>query len=162
MTDSDEILERITPKGPRRVFATGSLGLLGLLLVWVAASHPPADFGFTLLLLVIGAGSLWLSWALWQASSVTLELTREELREQGGRLIARIDNIEKVDRGFFAFKPAAGFRLSLRDRMPNAYAPGLWWRRGRMVMVGGVTSNAQSKAVADLISVRIAQKRGEL
>jgi hypothetical protein len=31
-----------------------------------------------------------------------------------------------------------------------------------MVMVGGVTSNAQSKAVADLISVRIAQKRGEL
>lgn len=162
MTDSDDILERISPNGPRRVFATGSLGILGALLVWIAASHPPSDIGFIVLLLVIGAGSLWLSWALWQASSVMLELTREELREQDGRVIARIDNIEKVDRGFFAFKPAAGFRLSLRERMPSAYAPGLWWRRGRMVMVGGVTSNAQSKAVADLISVRIAQKRGEL
>ena len=161
MTNSDDVLERITPNGPRRVFATGSLGILGVLLVWIAASHPPTDFGFTALLLVIG-GSIWLAWALWQASGAVLELTREELREAGGRLIARIDNIEKVDRGFFAFKPAAGFRLALRERMPNAYAPGLWWRRGRMVMVGGVTSNAQSKAVADLISVRIAQKRGEL
>ena len=162
MTNSDDVLERITPNGPRRVFATGSLGILGVLLVWIAASHPPTDFGFTALLLVIGGGSIWLAWALWQASGAVLELTREELREAGGRLIARIDNIEKVDRGFFAFKPAAGFRLALRERMPNAYAPGLWWRRGRMVMVGGVTSNAQSKAVADLISVRIAQKRGEL
>jgi hypothetical protein len=93
---------------------------------------------------------------------VVLELTREELREEGGRVLARIDEITTVDRGFFAFKPAAGFRLSLAERRPTVYAPGLWWRRGRMVMVGGVTSGAQSKAVADLISIRIAQKRGEL
>jgi len=162
MTDTNEVLERITPNGPRRVFATGSLGILGALLIWIAASHPPSDLGFTALLLIIGAGSMWLSWALWQASSAVLELTREELREQGGRLIARIDNIEKVDRGFFAFKPAAGFRLALKERTSPVYAPGLWWRRGRMVMVGGVTSRAQSKAVADLISIRVAQKRGEL
>lgn len=162
MTDSDEILERITPNTARRVFATGSLGSLGALLLWLAMNNPPVDIGFLVLLLAIGAGSLWLSWTLWQASSVVLELTREELREHGGRLIARIDNIDKVDRGFFAFKPAAGFRLSLRERMPSVYAPGLWWRRGRMVMVGGVTSNVQSKAVADLISIRIAQLRGEL
>lgn len=162
MTDSDEVLERITPSAARRTIATGSLGLLGLLLLWLALTTPPVDIGFLLLQLGIGAGSLWLSWRLWQASGVVLELTREELREEGGRLIARIDNIDKVDRGFFAFKPAAGFRLALRERMPSVYAPGLWWRRGRMVMVGGVTSAVQSKAVADLISIRIAQKRGEL
>ncbi|MGI3183682.1 hypothetical protein [Nioella aestuarii] len=162
MTDTNEVLERITPNGPRRVFATGSLGILGALLIWIAANHPPSDLGFVALLLIIGAGSIWLSRTLWQASSVVLELTREELREKGGRLIARIDNIEKVDRGFFAFKPAAGFRLALKERMSSVYAPGLWWRRGRTVMIGGVTSRAQSKAVADLISIRIAQKRGEL
>ena len=162
MTDQDEVLERITPNGPRRVFATGSLGVLGALLVWIAATHPPSDIGFAIFLLAIGLGSLWLSWTLWRASGVVLELTREELREEGGRVLARIDEITKVDRGFFAFKPAAGFRLSLTVRRSAVYAPGLWWRRGRMVMVGGVTSGAQSKAVADLISIRIAQKRGEL
>jgi len=162
MTDSDEILDRITPNGPRRAMATGSLGLLGALVLWLAATNPPVDIGFLLLLLAVGASSLWLSWRLWQASGIVLELTREELREEGGRLIARIDNIDKVDRGFFAFKPAAGFRLALHERMPNVYAPGLWWRRGRMVMVGGVTSRAQAKAVADLMSILIAQQRGEL
>ena len=162
MIDSDEVLERITPNAPRRAIATGSLGLLGALLLWLSLTNPPVDIGFLLLLLTIGAGSMWLSWRLWQSSGIVLELTRDELREQGGRLIARIDNIDKVDRGFFAFKPAAGFRLALHERMPTVYAPGLWWRRGRMVMVGGVTSRAQSKAVADLISIRLAQKRGEL
>lgn len=162
MTDPDEVLERITPSTPRRVMATGSLGLLGAMLIWLAATQPPADLAFLSLLIVVGAGSLWLSWTLWRASGVVLELTREEFREEGGRLLARIENIAKVDRGFFAFKPAAGFRLSLTDPMPNAYAPGLWWRRRRMLMVGGVTSRAQTKAVADLISIRLAQKRGEL
>lgn len=162
MPDNDEVLERITPSAARRTIATGSLGMLGVLLLWLVLNNPPVDIGFLLLQLAIGAGSLWLSWTLWQASGVILELTREELREQGGRLIARIDNIDKVDRGFFAFKPAAGFRLALNERMPSVYAPGLWWRRGRMVMIGGVTSGVQSKAVADLISILIAQRRGEL
>ena len=162
MTDPDEVLQRITPSMPRRVMATGALAALGLLLLWLTANHPPASVGFLAFNLVIGAGSLWLSVALWRATGATLELTREALREAGGQVLAPIDNIARVDRGFFAFKPAAGFRLSLKEPMPGAYAPGLWWRRGRMVMVGGVTSRAETKAVADLISIRLAQKRGEL
>lgn len=162
MTDPDEVLERITPSGPRRVLATGALGLLGALVLWLTANHPPVDLVFLVINLVIGLSSLWLSWALWRASGEVLELTREELREAGGRVLTRLDNVARVDRGFFAFKPAAGFRLSLKEPMPKVYAPGLWWRRGRLLMVGGVTSRAQSKAVADLISVLLAQKRGEL
>ncbi len=162
MTDNTEVLERITPNLPRRVIAAGSLGALGALLVLIAATHPPSDIGFSIFLIAVGLCSLWLAVTLWRASSRVLELTREELREEGGRVIARLENVSKVDRGFFAFKPAAGFRLALKEKMPAAYAPGLWWRRGRMVMVGGVTSGTQSKAVADLISVRLAQKRGEL
>lgn len=162
MTDADEVLDRITPSMARRVFATGSLGLLGVLMFWLTANHPPADSIFLLMNLVIGAVSLWLSWSLWRASGVVLELTREELREEGGRVLTRIDNVARVDRGFFAFKPAAGFRLVLKEPMDSVYAPGLWRRRRRTLMVGGVTSRAQTKAVADLISIRLAQKRGEL
>lgn len=158
----DEVIERITPNGPRRVLATGMLGVLGSLLLLISASSPPSSLAWLLFLVVVGAGSLWLSWSLWRASGVVLELTREELREQGGRVLARIDNIKAVDRGFFAFKPAAGFRLSLRARVPSATAPGLWWRRGRMLMVGGVTSGAQAKSVADLIAMMLAERRGDI
>lgn len=160
--ENNEVIERITPNGPRRVMATGSLGMLGMLLVVVAASNPPSDISWTVFLVVVGAGSLWLSWKLWTVSGVTLELTRNELREETGRVLALIDNVKSVDRGFFAFKPAAGFRLSLKERGPTVYAPGLWWRRGRMLMVGGVTSGAQSKSVADLISLLLAERRGDI
>lgn len=162
MTDPDEVLERITPNTPRRAMAAGSLGALGLLLGWLTLTHPPADTVFLLINMAVTAGSLWLSWRLWQSTAHVLELTREELREQDGRVLARLDNIARVDRGFFAFKPAAGFRLALKEPMDSAYAPGLWWRRRRTLMVGGATSRAQAKAVADLISVRLAQKRGDI
>ncbi len=160
--ENDEVLERITPSAPRRYMAVGCLGLLGIMLLVIAASRPPSDFVWLIFLVVLGAGSIWLSWSIWTSSATTLELTRHELREQGGRLLARIEEVKNVDRGFFAFKPAAGFRLSLTTKMPNAYAPGLWWRRGRMVMIGGVTSSGQSKSVADLIAVLVAQQRGEM
>lgn len=162
MSDPDEVIERITPNGPRRVVATGMLGLLGSLLLLIAVTTPPVSTAWLLFLVAIGAGALWLSWMIWSASAVVLELTREELREENGRVLARIDNIKSVDRGFFAFKPAAGFRISLHERRPRATAPGLWWRRGRMVMVGGVTSGSQTKSVADLISVMLAERRGDM
>jgi hypothetical protein len=162
MPDTDEVIERITPSAARRVMATAALGLLGSMLLLVAASNPPTDIAWRLFLVVVGVGSLWLSWTLWRVTGVVLELTRDELREVDGRVLARIENIRSVDRGFFAFKPASGFRLSLIERGSTVYAPGLWWRRGRMVMVGGVTSRGQSKSVADLISVLMAQRRGDL
>jgi len=162
MSDRDEVIERITPSGPRRVMATAALGVLGSMMLLVAASNPPTDIGWRLFLIAVGGGSLWLSWTLWRVTGVVLELTREELREAGGRVLARLDNIRSVDRGFFAFKPAAGFRLSLIEKGPAVYAPGLWWRRGRMLMVGGVTSRAQTKSVADLISMLMAQQRGDM
>ena len=162
MTDSDEVIERITPSAPRRVMATAALGILGSMMLLVAASNPPTDIAWRLFLVAVGAGSLWLSWKLWLVTGVVLELTRDELREAGGRLVARLDNIRSVDRGFFAFKPAAGFRLSLIEKGPTIYAPGLWWRRGRMVMVGGVTSRGQTKSVADLIVVIMAQRSGAM
>jgi hypothetical protein len=45
--------------------------------------------------------------------------------------------------------------------MSRVYAPGLWWRAGRRVAVGGVTSRAEGKAVAELINVMLAEREGE-
>lgn len=162
--DPDEVLATIDPHPIRRVFTTGVVGLLGSLLIYVAAATPPADPGWLLFLIVMGAGALYLSWRVWQATGVTLELTRSALREAGGRVLFTHDEVDSVDRSVFAFKPAGGFlvRLKAPTTRGRVYAPALWYRSGRRVAVGGATAGSQAKPLADLIRIIIAEQRGEL
>ncbi len=156
--DPDEVLARIRPKPARRWFAIGVTGLLGAILLYVAAAFPPADLAWLVFLLALGLVCLYWAWLVWRATSVDLELTRTELREAGGRRLCAIEDVDRVDAGFFAFKPAAGFLVHLRTPMGQVYAPGLWWRAGRRVAVGGVTSRAEGKAVAEIINVMLAER----
>lgn len=156
---NDEVIGRIDPHPIRRAFATGGIGLLGMIVLYLAASFPPADLAWLIFQLLFGAGALYLSWRMWDASAVPLELTREMLREQGGRILCKIEDIASVDRGFFAFKPASGFLIRLKQPTTDrVYAPGLWWRARRTIMVGGVVSGAQAKSVADLISILLVER----
>jgi hypothetical protein len=156
----EEILAEITPQPLRRGLAVGMMGVLGALVLSVAAERPPQAPGFLVFLLVFGAGALWLAWRLWQASAVTLELTREELREAGpgGRILCRLDNVAKVERGLAAFKPANGFVVRLKSPASRVYAPGLWYRSGRRLTVGGVTAGSEAKSTADLMNVLLVQR----
>ncbi|AHM04166.1 hypothetical protein roselon_01800 [Roseibacterium elongatum DSM 19469] len=158
--ERDDILAEITPQPLRRGLAVGMLGALGALVLNLAAQHPPQELGFLVFLVVFGLGALWLAWRMWQASAVTLELTREDLREAGpeGRILCRLDNVVRVERGLTAFKPANGFVVRLKSPMSRVYAPGLWVRSGRRLAVGGVTAGSQAKSTADLMNVLLVQR----
>lgn len=158
--DPDEVLARITPRTARRVFATGVTGALGLILVYIAATFPPADLVWLAFLVALGTLCLLWAWRLWQASAVVLELTRTEMREAGGRRLFLVDDVDRVDNSAFAFKPAAGFLVHLKTPQPRVYAPGLWWRAGRRVAIGGVTGRAEGKAVVELLNVMLADREG--
>ncbi|MBL4559156.1 MAG: hypothetical protein JKP98_25190 [Rhodobacteraceae bacterium] len=67
-----------------------------------------------------------------------------------------IAEIERVDRGALAFKPSGGFVLHLAAPGTAGWAPGLWWRVGRRLGVGGATNPMEGRAMADIIAVRIA------
>jgi len=155
-----EIIGYIDPKPARRVTAVAGVGLLGSILIYVAATHPPQDFLWLLFLVVLGGACMYGSWRMWVVTGVRLELTQTELREQDGRVLFTIDEVARVDRGFFAFKPANGFLIKLKERTTRGrvYAPGLWWRAGKTLMVGGVVSGQQAKAVADLIKVLLLER----
>ncbi|MCU4653182.1 hypothetical protein N8I71_10085 [Roseibacterium sp. SDUM158016] len=154
----DDVLATINPKPARRWFAVGTTGLLGLILVYIAAAFPPADLAWLAFLVALGAICLWWAWRVWTATAVTLELTRNELRERGGRQLCAVENIDRIDGSAFAFKPAAGFVIHLREPGTRVYAPGLWWRSGRRVAVGGATARAEGKAVAELLNVILAER----
>ena len=156
---SAEVVAEIRPSGLRRAFAVGVTGVLGALLALLVIVARPEPLGVAFLL-VMAAGALWSAWRVWQATATVLELTGEELREAGGRTLCRLDEIARIDRGFFAFKPASGFLVHLKARQPAAMAPGLWWRLGRRVAVGGVPRGREAKGVADVMQIMLAERGG--
>ena len=154
---SSDILAVVEATQPRRVIGAGVLAAMGALLLYVVMSGTPAPAAL-LFLLAAGFGALWMAVRLWQATTGRVELTEEVLRTGSGEVIARIADIESVDRGFFAFKPSNGFVLRLKVPGARRWQPGLWWRMGRRVGVGGVTPGVQGKGMADMVAGMVATR----
>ncbi len=153
------LLATLHPSPARRVLGILSLTLFGGILVFVALARPPAHAGWLVFLLVIGITALVLAERMRRATRVRLELTREALRDSEGRLLARIDDIVSVQRGAFAFKPSSGFTLSLKDAGARVWEPGLWWRFGRRLGVGGVTGSREGRQMAETIAALLSERR---
>jgi hypothetical protein len=165
---ADEVLAVLKASPPRRALGVGTVLTLGALAVYVALFEPPGHPGWTVFLLVLGLGALWLSNKMRHATLAHLELTRDELRSSTGEVLVRVADVELLERGAFAFKPSNGFTLKLRPQgapVPRRWEPGLWWRRGRRVGIGGVTPGSQARVMAELLTELMAQQgdkdRGE-
>ncbi|WP_238367016.1 hypothetical protein [Mesobacterium pallidum] len=156
-----EILARIEASPARRWLAVGMLWLLAVLLLGTAIQSPPTDRLLLLFLAGVGIVAILMAVALYRATARSLVLTRDALWEDGGDLVARMDNIRSVDRGFMAFKPSNGFVLTLTKPEARAWRPGLWWRLGKRVGVGGVTPGSQAKSMADLILIALRERDGQ-
>ncbi|MDE4134628.1 hypothetical protein PXK00_16035 [Phaeobacter sp. QD34_3] len=154
---AEEVVTTIEASGPRRVMGVGMLAAVGVILLYVAFSSPPSA-AWLVFLLAVGLGALWLAARMWQATAYRIELTEEVLRCSDGTEIARIADIEAIDRGFFAFKPSNGFLMRRKTPGPRAWFPGLWWRMGRRIGVGGVTPGSQSKAMSEILAAMIARR----
>jgi hypothetical protein len=155
--DSTEVLATVQASAGRRAMGICCLGLLGLLLIYMAFMRAPA-LSWQLFLILVGAGSLWVADAMRRATASKLELTPLVLRDADGTVIAQVDQITGIDRGFFAFKPSNGFLLKLGEGGARHWRPGLWWRMGRRVGIGGMTPGSQTKFMADVLAALLAQK----
>lgn len=153
-----DILAVVETSGLRRWFGVGTLLIFAAVLIYVAVATPPAP-GWQLFLIVIGAGALWMAERMRRVTTERLELTEDGLRVSDGTEIAAIDDIAGIDRGTFAFKPSNGFMIRTRTPGARAWRPGMWWRLGRRVGVGGVTSAPQTKAMAQVIEALLAERR---
>ncbi|MBT0958792.1 hypothetical protein IV417_15490 [Alphaproteobacteria bacterium KMM 3653] len=154
---SESILAEITPSPPRRFVGLGILWVLAAILIGLAIKHE-TEAGTSLFLVGFAAFTMFWAEAVRRATRTHLYLTEEHLRDSRGRVLARFEDMVKVDRGTFAFKPSNGFVLVLSVKPPAIWAPGLYWRLGRRIGVGGVTSAAQTKTMAEIIAFRIAQR----
>jgi hypothetical protein len=154
-----DILATVSASAPRRLMGVVVLALLGGLLVYAGLVQPSGTFGWQVILLTTGVVTLVLTERMRRESVVSLELTRDELRDTQGRVLARLEQIESVNLGMFAFKPSNGFVLVTRAPQDRHWSPGLWWRIGRRVGVGGVTPPAQTKFMAEMIQTLLTERR---
>lgn len=159
MTNDSEILAVLRASTPRRWLAVGMQVFLGLLLLWVAGTTPPT-IGWQVFLVAIGVASLFMAYRLYQATDNQLELTADGIRDSTGRMLISLSQVRKVERGMFAFKPSNGFLVHGTEPLGRAWEPGLWWRLGRRVAIGGVTAASETKAMAEILSALVAQRDG--
>jgi len=152
-------LATVRASAPRRWIGVGMLGIVGMLVVLVALAAPPEP-GWQIFLLVIGGASFWLAQRMWFATKDAIELTRTQLRTGSGRVICEVADIEAIDRSVFAFKPSNGFLVLTRVSGKNTWEPGLWWRLGRRIGVGGMTAAAETKFMSEMLSGLLAEREG--
>ncbi len=155
--DEDGVYARVAASPMRRAAAYTILFGLGALLIYLPLVRPPA-LVWVVVMVGLGVLSIIMAERLRRATLHEIELTDTEVRDTNGRVLALIDDIRLVDRGAFAFKPSNGFTLVLSRGQSRAWAPGLWWRFGRRVGVGGVTSAGQAKFMAEQIAFRIGER----
>jgi hypothetical protein len=155
---SEQVLAVIEASAPRRGLGMVVLGALGVMLLYLAFVTPPAGFGMQIMLVVMGLVSLWLLDRMRRATVVKIELTDSVLRTSDGTVLAQAEQFVSIDRGAFAFKPSHGFTLKLASSAPIAWQPGMYWRLGKRLGVGGVTPGAQTKMMSDMIAAMIMER----
>lgn len=157
--DENEVLATVSASTGRRFLGLVSLGVLGVLLIYIAFVRPP-ELIWQLFLIAVGGIALWMADAMRRATASRVELTPKGLRDADGTVIAAIEDIQSMDRGFFAFKPSNGFLLKLRSGAGEGriWRPGLWWRMGRRIGIGGMTPGNQTKFMSDVLAALLAER----
>ncbi|WP_109468146.1 hypothetical protein [Albibacillus kandeliae] len=141
----------------RRVMGVSMLVMLGALSIYLALEAQPTPL-WQALLIVLGVLVLWLGEKMRRATRTRVELTEEGLYDTDGTLIAKVADIEAVERGMLAFKPSNGMMIRTRTPGARAWRPGLWWRVGRRIGIGGVTPGQQGRMLADMLAAMIAER----
>jgi hypothetical protein len=164
MARGDEVeLARLEASQPRRVIGAVAQVALAGVLVSLAISFPREQMGMRIALLLLGGLMAYAAFATWRATETAMILTKTTLRDGQGRVLADLANVREVARGPFALKPSHGFSLILFKSPGFAWVPGLWWRIGTRVGVGGVTPSQPARfmaeTIAGLVSARDAQTK---
>lgn len=156
--EAEPVLARLDPSQIRRTIGVSVQVALGFVLISLAVSFPPDQMGLRLGMMIMAVLAFYASYLTWRATTSGLVLTASELRDDTGRLLAEMSNVREVSRGAFALKPSHGFSLVLFKGMEFAWVPGMWWRIGKRVGIGGVTPSQPARYMAEMISGMVAER----
>jgi len=154
---SNSVIAKLEASPVRRGLALFVMMLLGFLLLYLAITTD-ASFFHKVLLVFVAAAVLCVARSMQRGTTGHIELRDTGLFFENGKRLSSIDNITRVERGVFAFKPSNGFVVSLKQKTHRAWVPGLYWKFGTKIGVGGVTAPSDAKFMADTLTVLIARR----
>lgn len=91
--------------------------------------------------------------AVFLAKGLAVRFDGQAVFDDTGRVLCRIDQIEKVERGLAPLSPSSGFVIRTFASQPGGWSPGLWWRFGRRIGIGGATSAKAGRNMASAIDL---------
>ena len=147
-----EVLCSLEPSPSRTLFGALMLVLLAGFLFYIGFSDASNNLVSRIALPGLGIASLLSAYRIYAVSQDKILLTRDALRTRDGTLVANIGDVERVETGLLAMKPSNGFLLILKKPMKRAWYPGLWWRFGKRIGIGGITSKHGGKVMAGAIA----------
>ncbi len=153
-TSDDDVLITIAPSPARRWLGIGALLALAILFLTLVF-EPSASGVWRFVFLGLAVLAFMAADRLRQATRDSIVLTHTEIRTGRGVVLAQVSNIKAVERGALAFKPSNGFLVRLHESEGRGWAPGLWWKRGRILGVGGVIPGGQSRAMAEILAAKL-------
>ena len=108
---------------------------------------------FPALMLALFAASIgWFGQALLFTKARAVIFEGDRLFDDSGVEICHLDDVAELEKGLHLFKPSSGFVLKLKTKQPAAWSPGLWWRIGHRVGVGGATPGHAPRRWRTLLS----------
>lgn len=128
------------------------------LTVSLAARASATDPLVALINLPAALGLGWFAWAMASAKASSLTFDGETLTDNAGVAVCHIDEVDRIERGFAMFKPSGGFAILLKAEKPRGWSPGLWWRWGKRIGVGGATYGRAARNMADSMSIALAMR----
>lgn len=136
------------------------IGLFGLAAICGAIAYASIGESFATVVMMAGAGLalLVLGRALFFTEATKVVFDGARLIDDSGHVLCTLEDIDRVERGFALFKPSSGFVLTLKVPGARGWSPGLWWRYGRRIGVGGATPGRAGRYMADAITAAMAMK----
>lgn len=154
----EPVVARLDVSQARRIIGVGVQIALGFVFISLAGTFPRDQMLLRLVMLGLGLLVFYFAYVTWMVTETALILTDSGLRDDKGRLLAEMDNVREISRGALALKPSNGFTIVLYKGTGFAWVPGLWWRIGNRVGVGGVTPSQAGRYMAEMIAMKIAER----
>lgn len=152
-----KVIAEIKASPLRRYVSVGVMFLAGALLVYAGTVGAEGSLLWKVTLVGLGIVILLFAERFRVSTSLSVFLTEAGLHDSTGRVLCGLDDILTLDKSAFSLKPNDGFLIKLKSPPGRAYVPGMWWRFGRFLGVGGVTQKNHTKFVADYLALMVAE-----
>ena len=156
--NTSDILAELRPSKLRFGVTLVAIAAMGAVLAAMGLTNADVGLGLRTLAILGGIGLVFLAARVTAQGRSAVVLTRDGLFEITGRPICTVQDIANVDRGFTAIRPSTGFSVQLKTRHSAAWSPGLWWRFGKMVGVGGITPPTAGRFMADALATALKER----